>query len=198
MSLFAVVHPLVLTLEGYQNSFGEDDPEELTLMQLADKELAQVFSEVLDEVFAVKADLTVPREEEGSSFDLGEEEHLQTLKDLAAEASGVPIEDYLEGRMPVGSRFMHLINHAGSGYYLPVDFLQPFFLEEQNRSVGSTQALLADLEALRAAVEVRYPEALQASVDDLDLLDDSPGRVWRVLHLLCQESLDLDLPIELD
>jgi hypothetical protein len=101
-----------------------------------------------------------------------------------------------EGQQP--TRFTHLINHQGDGgYYLPVDFSEPIWLEfdedvledghdiqEPVVSFGSSIALQRELAALE-------PMLQQASV----ALQSAPYRCLKALREAADQSVANDLPI---
>lgn len=202
MELMAAVQPLVLTLEGYSNLFGEDDPEELALMQLEDKQQAQTIADVLRELYFVDLDLTVPRDDEGLAEEFGTADDLWELRRIAAESKGHTTEEYQEGEVPPGFLFNHLINHADdSGYYLPVEFPQAFVLEET--SLGSSVELLKELDELAPVLTARFPAEMAAARDAADDPDldrpvlAGPVGVWLSLRRLCKSSIALNMPIHL-
>lgn len=199
MTLFAAVQPLVMTRDGYQATFGEDDPEEIALMQVNDRHVAESIAEVLQELFDVTYDPGQPRDDEGPSDELGELDDLLELRRIAAAVHGKTTDDYQEGRVALGMQFNHLINHAeDAGYYLPVPFEQTFFVDEI--SVGSAANLLAELEALEPTLSSLFPtEVAQALATPLDELIQvaGPAGVWARLRRLCSASLELDLPLHL-
>ncbi len=200
MELYAAVQPFVLTIDEYQATFGEDDPEELALLQLQDKELARQIAGVLADLYYLETDLAEPKEGEGLAEEVGTTEDLHELRVIAAALHGKTVDDYHEGRAPAGMQFNHLINHDdSSGYYVPYDFMQAFFVEEV--SVGSSVALLAELDALEPVLAERFPEEMAqvAMVTDDDLRADvtGPVGVWHSLRRLCRSSVELGLPIHL-
>lgn len=200
MEIYAAVGPLVLTLDAYRDTSGEDDPEELSLMQIADKELAEQIDQVLSDLYYMETDLAAPREGEGLAEEIGSTEELQALREIAAAIHGFTVDDYQEGRVKAGHQFNHLINHAGeSGYYLPYDFMQAFVLGEV--SLGSAVALLAELEALQAPLAERYPAEMAialATSDENERADIAgPVGVWHSLARLCRSSIELMMPIQL-
>jgi hypothetical protein len=200
MELYAAVQPLVLTLEGYQMIYGEDDPEELALMQLEDKERAREIDEVLHDLYFLETSFAEPRDGEGLAEEIGTLEDLYELRHIAAESQGRTVDDYQEGRVPAGFLFNHLINHADAdGFYLPVDFPQAFFMEEL--SLGSAVALLRELEALQPILAKRFPGevalALATSDDEVRAPIAGPVGVWHALSRLCRSSIVLGMPIHL-
>ncbi|HWI63437.1 MAG TPA: hypothetical protein VNT75_16490, partial [Symbiobacteriaceae bacterium] len=147
MELYAIVQPMVFTTNVYQDTTGEDDPEELALLQLADKQQAERIAGVLQDLYGIETTLATPRDEEGLDEQIGTLEGLHELRQIAAAVHGKTPDDYYEGRIPAGFQFNHLINHDDEdGYYVPADFMQSFFVEEV--SVGSAVALLRELDAL--------------------------------------------------
>jgi len=200
LEIFATVAPLVLTLEGYRLTTGEDDPEELALMQLNDREQAKEIDEALNLLYFLETHLAEPRAEEGLSLVVGTMADLEALRELAAAQHGFTIADYQEGRVKAGLQFNHLINHAGdSGLYVPYDFPQAFVLGDL--SLGSAVALLAELTALEPILAERYPEAMaeaRALPDDEEqAVVGGPVGVWHALTRLCRSAIALDLPIQL-
>lgn len=198
--IYAAVAPLVLTLEDYQAIYGEDDPEELSLLQLEDRQAAEELDQVLSDLYFLETDLARPRSGEGLAEEIGSREDLEALREIAAGLQGRSVADYQEGRVEPGRLFNHLINHAGdSGYYLPYDFPQAFVLGET--SFGSSVALLRELEALEPALEERFPDEMAealAAPDDEERPDiQGPVGVWHALARLCRSSIDLSMPIQL-
>lgn len=201
--LFAAVEPLVWTPEVYRQSYGEDDPEELHLMMLEDRDRAAAIAGALNDLFLLEVDLSRPREEEGPNEEVGPVEDLHALRAIAAEAAGFTPDDYYEGRAPAGGRFQHLINHDDTGgMYLPAHFLQPFWLgededeDEENPplSIGSAPALLRELEEVRAPLYARFP-AEMAQAEKGEDAAAGPVRVWQVLSRLARAAVELDLPL---
>jgi len=198
MDLYAAVQPLVLTLEEYQIVYGEDDPEELTLMQLHDKEFAAQITGVLNDLYYLETDLDQPKEGEGLSEEVGTLEALHALREIAAASQEKRIDDYQEGRVPAGFLFNHLINHSDtSGYYVPVEFPQAFFLEEN--SIGSSVNLLQELDALGPLLAAKFPGDYAIA---LTVADDrehgplgGPVGVWLSLRRLCRSSIESGMPI---
>ncbi len=200
MEIYAAVVPLVLTLEGYQANYGEDDPEELRLMQLEDRELALELDQVLNDLYFLETNLAEPADGEGLAEELGTMEDLERLREIAAESQGQSVADYQEGRVKAGALYNHLINHAGdSGYYLPYDFPQAFVLGEV--SLGSVPALARELDALEPLLLERYPAemaiALATSDDEERAELAGPVGVWHSLSRLCRSALALGFPIHL-
>jgi hypothetical protein len=198
MELYAAVQPFVLTKEAYAMLYGEDDPEELAIMQLKDKELAQQINSVMNDLYLLDGDLAQPREGEGLSEEVGTAEALHELRQIAAALQDKTPDDYYEGRVPAGFLYNHLINHSDTdGYYLPVDFPQAFFLEEI--SIGSATALLQELDSLEIVLASQYPGevalALSTPEEDDRAPIEGPVGVWHSLRRLCRSSLELDLPI---
>jgi hypothetical protein len=101
-----------------------------------------------------------------------------------------------EGRQP--TRFAHLINHqAEGGYYLPVEFAEPIWLEfdedmlddghdmqEPVVSFGSSVALQRELVELEPLLQ-------QANVS----ASSAPYRCLKVLREAADQSINNDLPI---
>lgn len=200
MEIYAAVGPLVLTLEGYNLTYGEDDPEELALMQIEDKAIATEIDEVLHDLYFLETHLAEPRDDDGLAEEVGTLEDLQALREIAAELQGHTVDDYQEGRVKAGLLFNHLINHAGnSGYYLPYDFPQAFVLGEL--SLGSAVALQQELEALQMALTERYPAEISialATPDEEPRTDlTGPVGVWHSLSRLCRSAIALAQPIHL-
>lgn len=188
MELYAIVQPMVFTTGVYQDTTGEDDPEELALLQLADKEQAERIAGVLRDLYGIETTLAAPREDEGLDEQIGTLEALHELRRIAAAVHGKTPDDYYEGRVPAGFQFNHLINHDDEdGYYVPVDFMQAFFVEEV--SVGSAVALLRELDALEPVLAATFPEQMAG-----DASLDGPVAVWRSLRRFCQSSIEMDLP----
>ncbi|MFZ5823127.1 MAG: hypothetical protein ACOY94_02095 [Bacillota bacterium] len=200
MEIYAAVGPLVLTLEGYSLTYGEDDPEELALMQIEDKSLATEIDEVLHDLYFLETRLAEPGDVEGLAEEIGTLADLHALREIAAELQGHTVDDYQEGRVKAGLLFNHLINHAGnSGYYLPYDFPQAFVLGEL--SLGSAVALQNELDALQVALTERYPAEMAvalATADEEPRADlAGPVGVWHSLSRLCRSATALNLPIHL-
>jgi len=195
MELYAIVQPMVFTTEVYQDTTGEDDPEELALLQLADKEAAARIAGVLQDLYGIETSLAEPRGEEGLDEQVGTLEGLHELRQIAAAVHGKTPDDYYEGRVPAGFQFNHLINHDDeAGYYVPADFMQSFFVEEV--SVGSAVALLRELEALQPVLTEMFPDQMSAGLDDDAEPEDweGPVVVWRSLRRFCQSAVELNLP----
>ncbi|HYF92600.1 MAG TPA: hypothetical protein VD969_10135 [Symbiobacteriaceae bacterium] len=196
MELYAIVQPMVFTADRYRDTTGEDDPEELTLLQLADKEQAGKVAGVLNDLYGIESDLADPRDDEGLDEQVGTLEGLHELRRMAAAVHGKTPDDYYEGRVPPGFPFNHLINHDDAdGYYLPADFLHAFFIEET--SIGSAVALLRELDALESVLASAFPDQVRAALaagngDSAGL--DGPVAVWHNLRRFCRSAIDLDLP----
>jgi hypothetical protein len=200
MELYGIVQPMVFTKEFYQDTYGEDDPEELDLLQLEDKRTAERIAGVLQDLYGLETSLTTPRDEEGLDEQVGTEEDLAELRRIAAAVHGKTPDDYLEGRVPAGFQFNHLINHDDqNGFYVPADFMQSFVIEET--SIGSAVALLAELEALEPVLEGRFPDQLAASrsagAGEAPELT-GPVAVWHALRRFCHSAIELDLPFHFD
>lgn len=200
MEIYAAVAPLVLTLEGYQLTYGEDDPEELALMQIADKELAEQIDQVMNDLYFLETTLAEPLEGEGLEEEVGSVADLQALREIAAGLQGQSIAEYQEGKVKAGLLFNHLINHEEeSGYYLPYDFPQSLVLGET--SLGSAVALLRELEALEPVLSERFPTEMavaKATDDEEERADLSgPVGVWHSLGRLCRSAIALGMPIQL-
>lgn len=198
MELYAAVQPMVLTREGYELVYGEDDPEELAIMQIQDRELAQRITDVLQDLYYLDVNLTEPRDGEGASEEVGMVEDLHELRRIAAAVHGKTPDDYQEGGVVAGFQFNHLINHSDSdGYYMPVDFMQAFFLEDI--SIGSAVALLQELNALEPVLEQQFPQEMaiaRSTPDEAErAMITGPVGVWHSLSRLCRSALELDMPI---
>lgn len=198
MELYAAVRPLVMVRDAYEMIYGEDDPEELALMQLQDKELAAQIDSVLHDLYFLETTYAEPQEGEGLEEEVGTIEDLHALREIAAAAHGKNPDDYLEGRVPAGFQFNHLINHDdSSGYYVPVDFPQAFALEEI--SIGSSVALLKELDALEGTLAAQFPDlvavALSTADDDDRPMLTGPVGAWASLRRLCRSSVQLNLPL---
>jgi len=200
MEIYAAVAPLVLTLEGYQETYGEDDPEELQLMQLQDRELAEELDQVLNDLYFLETNLAEPSNDEGLAEEIGTVDDLAELRAVAAESQGQTVADYQEGRVKAGQLYNHLINHADdSGYYLPYDFPQSFVVGDL--SLGSVPALLRELDTLQPLMAERFPDAMATALATSDEeeraeLTGAVG-VWHSLSRLCRSALALGLPIHL-
>lgn len=200
MELLGSVQSMVLTIDQYQQVYGEDDPEELNLLQLEDKELARRIAGAVNDLYFMDAAFDQPSDEEGLSEEIGTVEDFRLLRTLAAESMGKSVDDYHEGRVPPGFLYNHLINHEeDSGYYLPVDFMQAFVLEDI--SLGSSVALLKELEALEPLLAGLHrdlvSQALQAPDDQPRPPIPGPVGVWHALCRLCRSSIQTGLPIHL-
>jgi len=198
MTLYAVVQPMVRTLDGYKAAYGEDDPEELRLMQIKDRALADTIIEVLRDLFDLEYDeLSEPSEGEGIQFDLGPVHWIHQLRELAAAVEGKTVDEFHDGRAGVGVRMNHLINHDEGGLYVPAKFPQAFFVDTV--AVGSAPMLLTELEALTAALAERWPPAMARArtlaENGADLPEEPPrglrGPVWTWLTLtvLCRAAV---------
>jgi hypothetical protein len=200
MEIYGAVQPLVLTHEGYSLVYGEDDPEELAILQLQDKELAERVAGVLRDLYFMETNLAEPREGEGLSEEIGDALDLQALRQLAAALHDKTPDDYQSGGVPVGFPFNHLINHAeADGYYLPVDFPQAFFLEEL--SIGSAVALLRELDSLEPALASQFTGEVAAALSNPDEEERAPIAgpvgVWHSLRRLCRSAIEMGLPLQL-
>lgn len=205
MNLLAVVQPMVRTLEGYRVAYGEDDPEELRLMQIKDRAVADTIGEVLRDLFDVEYELSEPAEGEGLQFDLGPTNWLHKLREIAAATQNRTVDEYQDGRAGVGAPMNHLINHDEGGFYLPVKFPQAFFVD--TTAVGSAPLLLEELDALQSALAERWPEAMARAQKLLshgvDLPEESPGSLrgpvwtWLTLTVLCRAAVARRQPIHL-
>lgn len=200
MDVFGTVEPLVRSADQYQMMYGEDDPEELAILQLQDREAAQQIESVLWDLYGLETGLAQPREEEGLDEWIGSVDDLLRLKEIAAGLHGKTVDDYQEGRVPAGFQFNHLINHAETdGYYLPVDFLQAFVIEET--SVGSAVGLLQELNALEPVLAQQFPQQVALALstpDDMERPDlPGPVGVWHSLSRLCRSAVALNLPLRL-
>lgn len=92
---------------------------------------------------------------------------------------------YLDGTQEP-ERFSHFLRHAeASGYYVPLAFPRPFWLPEQQLSVGSAQMLIAELDELGTRLRPRKSEF----TDEWTLL----GR----LHELAERAVARNLTLEL-
>jgi hypothetical protein len=198
MELYAAVQPLVMTIQGYQDAYGEDDPEELALMQIQDKEVAVQINDVLKDLYDLETNYAEPQDGEGVAEEIGLQEELHELRQIAAAFQGRTTDDYYEGRAQAGMRFNHLINHSDTdGYYVPVEFMQAFFVEET--SIGSSVSLLAELDVLGPVLGDLYPEevakALLTSDEEERAPLTGPVGIWHSLSRLCRSSIELDMPI---
>jgi hypothetical protein len=199
MELYAAVQPLVMTREAYQIVYGEDDPEELAIMLLQDREAARQIGSVLNDLYFLDVDYSEPLEGEGLAEEVGTTDDLHALRRIAAALNDKTPDDYHEGRVPAGFIFNHLINHSDvDGYYVPVPFPQAFFLEET--SIGSSVALLAELDALEAPLAAQFPAEVALAITTGDDEERAPlvgpVGVWHSLRRLCQSSIALGMPIQ--
>lgn len=199
MELYAAVQPLVMTSEAYRVVYGEDDPEELAIMQLQDREVARQIGSVLNDLYFLDVDYSEPLEGEGLSEEVGTTADLHSLRQIAAAMNDKTTDDYHEGRVPAGYIFNHLINHSDvDGYYVPVSFPQAFFLEET--SIGSSVVLLIELDALEAPLAAQFPTevALTLTIEDDEERGPLTGPVgtWHSLRRLCRSSIALGMPIQ--
>lgn len=200
MEIIAAVQPLVMTREAYQMVYGEEDPEELAILQLQDKELAERIAETLRDLYFLETDLAEPREGEGLSEEVGTMAELEELRTIAAALHGKTPDDYQSGRVPAGLEFNHLINHTGDeGYYLPVDFPQSFFMEEI--ALGSAVALLRELEALQPVLTERFPGEMAIALATPDEAERAPVPgpvgIWHSLGRLCRSAVAMNMPVQL-
>lgn len=200
MELYAAVQPLVMTLEQYEQVFGEDDPEEVALLQMQDRDLARQITGVIQDLYFVEIALDVPQEGEGLAEEIGTVEEFTELRVLAAATMGKTVDDYHEGRVAPGFLYNHLINHdEESGYYLPVDFPQSFFVEEL--SVGSSVALLKELEKLEPVLAAAFPDQVAVAITTESHEERAPLTgpvgVWHSLLRLCRSSIEMNMPIHL-
>lgn len=199
-SIVGVVTPLVWTVGAYRDAYGIDDPEELDLLQIEDVERARRIEAALMDLYGLDLDLTGPREQEGPEEEIGTPADLRQLRELAARAAGHTLDAYYEGEVPAGHLYQHLINHDdNSGYYLPVEFPQPFWLggEEDGTeaiSVGSAVALRRELEALRPVLQEQFLGEMAAALAG-NVPPSGPVRVWAALLQLTAASLEMDLPV---
>jgi len=199
VELYAAVQPLVLTLEDYQSVYGEDDPEELALMQLQDREFAAQITSVLSDLYYLETDLDQPKEGEGLSEEVGTLDALKALREIAAASQEKSIDDYQEGRVPAGFLYNHLINHSDtSGYYVPVEFPQAFCLEET--SIGSSVNLLQELDMLEPLLAIQFPSEYGVAITIADDQEHGPlggpVGVWLSLRRLCRSSIESGMPIQ--
>jgi hypothetical protein len=204
MEIFASVAPLVTDPAERAFLLGEDDPELLAELTAQETALATSIDTILHDLYFLETDFAAPRTGEGASELLGTLEEVLELKRFAAAQEGFTPDDYLEGRVKAGHRYNHLINHdETSGYYVPVDFMQAFAFEseEGDVSVGSSVALLAELEALAGPLKEAFPAEMalaNATGDDGERapLTGVVG-VWHALTRLCRSSIETGLPIQI-
>lgn len=204
MEIFASVAPLVTDPAERAFLLGDDDPEllgELTTQEIA---LATSIDTILHDLYFLETDFATFKTGEGASELLGTVDEVLALKRFAAAQEGFTPEDYLEGRVKAGHRYNHLINHdESSGYYVPVDYMQAFAFEGEDGdiSVGSSVALLAELEALEAPLKEAHPAemALALATDDEGERAPltGPVGVWHALIRLCRSSIETGLPIQI-
>jgi hypothetical protein len=204
MEIYASVAPLVTDPEERAFILGEEDPELLAEMTAQEEEIARSIDAILHDLYYLETDFVRPRSGEGVSEMIGTLEDLLALKEFAAAQEGYTPADYLEGRVQAGHRYNHLINHDEcSGYYVPVEFMQAFAFESEEGeiSVGSSVALLAELEALIAPLKERFPAEMALALATGDEGERAPltGPVgaWHALIRLCRSSVETDLPIHI-
>lgn len=200
MELFAMVQPLVRTRQTYQDMYGDEDPEELERMEQQDRDLAERIDGVLYDLYGLQTNLAEARDGEGLDEYVGGIDELHELRAIAASINDKTEDDYHEGNVAPGFPFNHLINHADDeGFYLPVDFLQAFVMEEI--SIGSAVALLRELEALEPVLADRYPDqvalALTTPDDEERAPIEGPVGVWHSLRRLCRSAIALNMPVQL-
>ena len=102
-----------------------------------------------------------------------------------------------DGEQP--TRFAHLINHqADGGYYLPVDFPEPIWLEFDQDEDGDGEELIEE-----SVVSFGSSIALQRELVELDQIlkqanvsqQSAPYRCLQVLREAADQSVANDLPI---
>jgi hypothetical protein len=101
-----------------------------------------------------------------------------------------------EGEQP--SRFTHLINHqADGGYYLPVDFPEPIWLEFDEDTLGDGQDIQEPVVSFGSSIALQRelaelePMLQQASVP----AQSAPYRCLKALREAADQSVGNDLPI---
>lgn len=78
--------------------------------------------------------------------------HLLRIAALAIEGIAAPDEDGVIDKEQDTQRFKHLCNHSDcEGYYLPLDFAEPF-CKEPGESCGSAVRLKSELEELKPLI----------------------------------------------
>ncbi|HEU5088918.1 MAG TPA: hypothetical protein VFT99_15795, partial [Roseiflexaceae bacterium] len=104
-----------------------------------------------------------------------------------------------DGEQP--TRFAHLINHqADGGYYLPVDFAEPIWVEWDNPEDGDEED---DQGYDDSVVSFGSSAGLQRELVELESMlqqagvtgDSAPLRCLRVLRTAADQSVSNDLPI---
>lgn len=122
---------------------------------------------------------------------------------------GHELNEITQGRLPLG-KFKHLINHSDSnGFYIPVDFDEPFSFDVASFSgdgswkcdIGSSQALLRELDELNSYLKVPgdVGQLNGTAVLDQQIAGDifeEEKRVWGMLHWLVRESVARSLLLE--
>lgn len=122
---------------------------------------------------------------------------------------GHELNEITQGRLPLG-KFKHLINHSDSnGFYIPVDFDEPFSFDVASFSgdgswkcdIGSSQALLRELDELNSYLKVPgdVGQLNGTAVLDQQIAGDTfeeEKRVWGMLHWLVRESVARSLLLE--
>ena len=121
------------------------------------------------------------------------------LHDFKPEAATEPdplLAAIWEGEQP--TRFAHLINHqADGGYYLPVDFPEPIWLEfdeetgEDGHDIQEPVVSFGSSTALQRELVDLEPLLQKAGV----LEQSAPYRCLRVLREAVDQSINNDLPI---
>lgn len=204
MEIFASVAPLVTDPAERAFLLGDDDPEFLAELNRQETALASSIDTILHDLYFLETEFATFKTGEGASELLGTIDEVLELKRFAAALEGFTPDDYLEGRVKAGHRYNHLINHdEASGYYVPVDFMQAFAFEseEGDVSVGSSVALLAEMEALEGPLKEAFPAemALALATDDEGERAPltGPVGVWHALIRLCRSSVETGLPIQI-
>lgn len=121
---------------------------------------------------------------------------------------GHELNEMYQHRIPYG-KFAHLINHSdSSGYYIPIDFAEPFTFDApafdggtRKVDVGSSVALLRELDAMNEFLKVPGDcgqlngTARLAQLTESDIFE-SEKRGWGMMRWLARESVERRLLFE--
>lgn len=171
----------------------------------------------------IKGDLAVGRAGQDFNDQIGKSGSLHQFRSYAAYLSvhgeppeepdlsviGHELNEMYEKRMPFGS-FCHLINHSDSnGYYIPLDFAEPFTFDAPSFDgegtwkcdLGSCQALLRELDEMNKYLKVPgdYGELCGSARLEQEIKGDvfqTEKWVWAVMRWLARESVQRNLLFE--